>query len=131
MDATDHPQRPLTDGDQAGEEGIQEDIDDGDRLEFTEETVDLVTRGLALQSTDTTRMGKMVGNWVLHELGGLMTTRESTWAELRVTAQELADIIVNLSRKEITARVAKQLLSILQDMDQTDLKLLQEQWRGQ
>ncbi|KAK3072041.1 hypothetical protein LTR53_007551 [Teratosphaeriaceae sp. CCFEE 6253] len=74
------------------------DLDDGDRLDFFERT---------------RKTGKTVGNWVLHELGGLLTTHERAWADVRITADELKDILLCLRRNEITARVAKQLLADL------------------
>ncbi|KAF2213730.1 hypothetical protein CERZMDRAFT_38806 [Cercospora zeae-maydis SCOH1-5] len=88
-------------------------LDDGDRLEFMEETVDLLKQRLAGTEHDTQhKLGKAVGNWVLHELGGLLDA-SVTWEEVSVTPQELADIISNQLQKQITARAAKQLLSTL------------------
>lgn len=91
-------------------------LDDGERLEFMEETVDLATRKLGLPAEEGGRIGKFTGNWVLHELGGLLTTSTSEWADLAITPTELADIIVNLQQKQITSRVAKQLLATLHDL---------------
>ncbi|KAK4545108.1 hypothetical protein LTR36_003659 [Oleoguttula mirabilis] len=91
------------------------DLDDGDRLEFLEETVELVLRRSGDQATDQLRVGKLVGNWILHELGGLLATTETSWATMTITPVEVADVLVNLQNKQITARVAKQLLSTLND----------------
>lgn len=92
--------------------------DDGDRLEYMEETIQLLSKNLptSSSSTDQLKLGKNVGNWVLHELGGLQTSNEESWASITVTPSELADIIVNVTNKQITARVAKQLLSTLNDI---------------
>ncbi|KAK4497671.1 hypothetical protein PRZ48_010324 [Zasmidium cellare] len=87
-------------------------LDDGDRLEFMEETVETLKQMLPGQNHD--KLGKMVGNWVLHELGGLVS-EESRWDEMTVTPQELADLLRNLQHKQITARAAKQLLATLHD----------------
>ncbi|CAK4031756.1 Glutamyl-tRNA(Gln) amidotransferase subunit B, mitochondrial [Lecanosticta acicola] len=85
-------------------------LNDGDRLEFLEETVELLKQKLPGQENSTT--GKTVGNWVLHELGGLLPTSDA-WNDMPVTARELADLIAALLQKQITARVAKQLLATL------------------
>ncbi|KAM3414133.1 Glutamyl-tRNA(Gln) amidotransferase subunit B [Cercospora zeina] len=88
-------------------------LDDGDRLEFMEETVALLKQRLAGTEHGTQhKLGKAVGNWVLHELGGLLDA-PITWDEVSVTPQELADIISNQLQKQITTRAAKQLLSTL------------------
>ena len=88
-------------------------LDDGDRLDFTEETVELVLIGLGSpQESEKTKIGKIVGNWVLHELGGLLTTTAS-WQDMPITTSELADLILHLQRREITSRTAKQLLVTL------------------
>ena len=91
-------------------------LDDGDRLEFMEETVDLAMRKLDLPPTEQAKVGKVTGNWVLHELGGLLTTSNTDWSDLAITPTELADIVVHLQQKSITSRVAKQLLATLNDL---------------
>ncbi|KAI7617879.1 hypothetical protein KC319_g19229, partial [Hortaea werneckii] len=93
------------------------DLDDGDRLDFMEETVLLVKAASDNNSIDEQKIGKLVGNWILHELGGLLTTTETSWDSMSITPQELADIIANVQRKHITARVGKQLLATLHDRD--------------
>lgn len=90
--------------------------DDGDRLEYMEETIQLLSQKLDDSQQDQLKLGKQVGNWVLHELGGLQTSNEESWDSITITPTELADIIVNVMHKQITARVAKQLLSTLNDM---------------
>ena len=89
---------------------------DGDRLEYMEETIQLLGQKLGDPKQDQLKLGKQVGNWVLHELSGLQTSNEGSWDSITVTPTELADIIVNVMQKQITARVAKQLLSTLNDM---------------
>ncbi|KAK1034970.1 hypothetical protein LTR33_016526, partial [Friedmanniomyces endolithicus] len=87
------------------------DLDNGDRLDFFLRTVHSVTAELSISSQ--AQIGKMVGNWVLHELGGLLTAHQRSWDDARVTADELRDILVCLHQKRITTRVAKQLLADL------------------
>lgn len=90
-------------------------LDDGDRLEFMEQTVSL------LHTLDQAplKVEKTVGNWVLHELGGLIPP-SATWDDISISPRELADVLTNLLRREITARAAKQLVSTLQDLPITD-----------
>ncbi|KAK5168896.1 uncharacterized protein LTR77_006205 [Saxophila tyrrhenica] len=89
-------------------------LDDGDRLEYLEETVQLLSARVGPGSDfRATKLGKTVGNWILHELGGLITTSESTWQDCRVSETELADLIANVLQRHITSRTAKQLLATL------------------
>jgi aspartyl-tRNA(Asn)/glutamyl-tRNA(Gln) amidotransferase subunit B len=90
--------------------------DEGDRLEYMEETIQLLSQKLDEPAQDQLKLGKNVGNWVLHELGGLQSSNEESWDSITVAPTELAEIIVNVMRKQITARVAKQLLSTLNDI---------------
>ncbi|KAF2717085.1 putative glutamyl-tRNA [Polychaeton citri CBS 116435] len=86
-------------------------LDDGDRLEFMEEVVaSIIAR---LPQTPMQVAAKAATNWILMELGGLLTTSNTNWQEIRLTSQELADLIANVLDKQITARVAKQLLAVL------------------
>lgn len=93
-------------------------LDDGDRLEFMEETSAILKEKLDTAGKDDHRFGKLAGNWVLHELGGLLEA-STTWPDVTVTPQELADILSNLSQKQITARAAKQLLASLYEFRST------------
>jgi aspartyl-tRNA(Asn)/glutamyl-tRNA(Gln) amidotransferase subunit B len=101
--------------------------DEGDRLEFMEETVQIVSQRLGNSEQDQLKLGKSVGNWVLHELGGLQTSNEESWESISVTSSELADIIANVTQKQITARVAKQLLATLNDLPEDDARPSVEQ----
>lgn len=92
---------------------ILSSIDDGERLDFMEETVYLALDKIGQEQTDRTKVGKIVGNWVLHELGGLLTTSNTEWQDITITEMELSDIVTNLQQKQITSRTAKQLLATL------------------
>ena len=90
--------------------------DDGERLEYCARIVDAICS--ALSSHDRMKVGKLVGNWILHELGGFMAADNQPWSELSVTYAHLAAILENLLQKQITARSAKQLLQqIYSDSD--------------
>lgn len=88
-------------------------FDDGDRLDYCADAVRKVSDKLHTQGSDTeasNKIGKLVANWVLHEIGGLLTSDNREWSELPVTSEELASILANLLSRQITGRVAKQLL---------------------
>lgn len=92
-------------------------FDDGERLEFCAETIEKVLQQLAAHETDVHvdkfKVGKLVANWVLHEIGGLLTSDDREWSDLSVTQDDLAALLTNLLRKQITGRVGKQLLQQL------------------
>jgi len=82
--------------------------DDGERLEFCAKTADIILS--SVPSQDKAKVGKMVGNWILHEIGGLLTEDNRSWADVVITPQMLADILSNLLQRNLTGRNAKQLL---------------------
>ncbi|KAL8725357.1 MAG: hypothetical protein Q9166_007417 [cf. Caloplaca sp. 2 TL-2023] len=53
----------------------------------------------------------LIANWVIHEMGGLLSTSDSTFSPDRVSAKDLAYIILMLEMERITGRTAKQLLA--------------------
>ena len=87
------------------------DLDDGERVEYFMETVDR----LSTPSSPPARLksGKLVANYLLHELGGLLTTHQRPWSDVRVSPRDLADLLALLHTKQITNRVGKQLLADL------------------
>ncbi|KAK4955251.1 hypothetical protein LTR10_007446 [Elasticomyces elasticus] len=93
--------------------------DNGDRVEFFERTASFLSAEIGTfksevsTSKERRKTGKLVGNWVLHELGGLLATHQRSWDDVRVTADELKDLLVCLHKNEITARAAKQILAEL------------------
>ena len=99
-------------------------FDDGERLEYCAETVSMMTKKLDVQQVDRlvdkAKIGKLAANWVLHEIGGLLTYDNREWKNLLVKPHDLAAILINLLCKRITGRVAKQLLQQLYDEDSTD-----------
>ncbi|THX02860.1 hypothetical protein D6D13_08065 [Aureobasidium pullulans] len=99
-------------------------FDDGERLEYCAETIDLVSKELSAQGLNDdqnqAKVGKLVANWVLHEIGGLLTSDGREWSDLTITTEELASLLANLMSKQITARVGKQILQQLYDEDSDD-----------
>lgn len=99
-------------------------FDDGERLEYCAETIDLVSKKISAQGLNDdqnqAKVGKLVANWVLHEIGGLLTSDGREWSDLTITTEELASLLANLMSKQITARVGKQILQQLYDEDPDD-----------
>jgi aspartyl-tRNA(Asn)/glutamyl-tRNA(Gln) amidotransferase subunit B len=88
-------------------------LDDGERLDFMEQTVHILREQMGSEDDHMHKIGKSVGNWVLHELGGLLEA-PATWEHhMPLTPHELADILHHLLQKQITARAAKQLLATM------------------
>lgn len=99
-------------------------FDDGERLEYCAETINLVSKKISAQGLNDdqnqAKVGKLVANWVLHEIGGLLTSDGREWSDLTITTEELASLLANLMSKQITARVGKQILQQLYDGDSDD-----------
>ena len=105
------------------------ELEDGARLEYYQDVVDIL-RDLQhdLDSKAQAALGRVAGNWVLHELGGLLTKADRAWDVGRVTAESLASIIDQLQRQKITGATAKQVLAMVFDGDQRPIiQLLEEE----
>ncbi|OAL74218.1 aspartyl/glutamyl-tRNA(Asn/Gln) amidotransferase, B subunit [Trichophyton violaceum] len=95
------------------------ELDDCARLEYYLDAVDEL---YLLQKADvnnnnnnngakSTATGKTVGNWVLHELGGLFSRADASWDSERVPAASLAAIVHLVGTRQITGSTAKTLLA--------------------
>lgn len=92
------------------------ELDDGARLEYYQDAVDiLVSIHNENPEVEHFTAGKMLGNWVLHELGALLSKSETPWDPNRVPARRLAEIVDLLSRRKITSSTAKSLLAMVFD----------------
>jgi aspartyl-tRNA(Asn)/glutamyl-tRNA(Gln) amidotransferase subunit B len=103
------------------------ELDDGARLEYYWDVVD-VLNCLHPVTDEGPRIsaGKIAGNWVLHELGGLLTKADLPWDSQRVPAQALAEIIDQLWQKHITGPTAKLVLAMVFEGDRRPIKQLLE-----
>jgi aspartyl-tRNA(Asn)/glutamyl-tRNA(Gln) amidotransferase subunit B len=79
-------------------------------IRFYKLVVDLVILFLKEQKKATDGVGKIVGNWVVNELGGLLSTKELTWATNPVKHKRLADLVALIMAGKITGPTAKTLL---------------------
>ncbi|KAJ5953644.1 hypothetical protein N7454_000540 [Penicillium verhagenii] len=92
------------------------ELDDGARLEYYQDVVDILHKDDLDKSTQAA-LARMAGNWVLHELGGLLTKADETWRSDIVPAQSLADLIDHIHRNLVTGPTAKQVLAAIFDGD--------------
>ncbi|GMF68748.1 unnamed protein product [Aspergillus oryzae] len=104
------------------------ELEDGARLEYYQDVVDIL-RDLQQDQDPKSRGGlaRVAGNWVLHELGGLLTKADLPWDAERVSALSLAQIIDHVQRKQITGPTAKQVLAMVFDGDTRAIPQLLEE----
>jgi len=96
-------------------------LDDGDRLDYYFEVVDCMGAQLDTSEVANSKVGKVAANWILHELGALLSATETSFSSLNSsdastpnpTAAALAEILLHLHRSEITLPTAKSLFSRL------------------
>lgn len=104
------------------------ELDDGARLEYYHDVLDSL---LALQEDQdpTTRsgLGRSASNWILHELGGLLTKSGQAWDAEIVPAQSLAHLLDQLQRKRITGPTAKSVLATIFNGDRRPVIQILEQ----
>ncbi|OJD30537.1 mitochondrial cytochrome c oxidase assembly factor [Diplodia corticola] len=86
-------------------------LDAGDRLDYYLDVVEKLNQQMTAEERVSFKAGKAAGNWVLMELGGLMTSADVDWSDDIVPAEQLASIILHSLRGQITGPTAKQLLS--------------------
>ena len=87
-------------------------LDDGGRLLWYQ---DIVARLGVLEGDAKSRLGVQVGNWVLHELGALLTTTETHWHPDLIHPQQMADLVSLQIENKLTGPSAKRLLRVLFD----------------
>ena len=94
------------------------ELDNGARLEYYQDMVDILW-SLRAGQDDQKHVGlaRMAGNWVLHELGGLLTKTDQAWDAKVVPVRSLADIVDHLDRKLITGSTAKEVLAAVFEGD--------------
>lgn len=104
------------------------ELDDGARLEYYQDVVDHL-HSLRPDKTNTgdAALARTVGNWVLHELGGLLTKADRPWDPEIVPAQSLADLVDHLQRKLITGSTAKQVLAEVFEGDRRPIPRILEE----
>jgi aspartyl-tRNA(Asn)/glutamyl-tRNA(Gln) amidotransferase subunit B len=94
-------------------------LNNGGRAEYFRNVVDQLM--LLSGDADMRRLGKLAGNWVLHEMGGLASNAAEEENALRITSEgecvipdiQLSSLIHYLDSNQITGKTAKRLLSSL------------------
>ena len=101
-------------------------IDGGERLDYFQDVVDALTQRQSGQGDVLVEnsYGKLAGNWVLHEMGSLLATTETSWVENKVSAGTLAEILDHLVRNKITGSTAKQILKMVFEGDTRSIDLI-------
>ena len=89
--------------------------EDDTRLEMYSDCYELVQRRLQ-GSPQQHDVGRAVGNWVLHEYGGLVTTMTES-SLVKKTTQKLADVVGYVLLGRITPAVGKKLLKMIIEAD--------------
>ncbi|KAG2412188.1 hypothetical protein HFD88_009744 [Aspergillus terreus] len=104
------------------------ELEDGARLEYYQDVVDIL-RDLQQDQDPKARGGlaRAAANWVLHELGGLLTKADLPWDAQRVPAESLAQLVDQVQRKRITGPTAKQVLAMVFDGDPRPIPQLLEE----
>ncbi|KAJ5095394.1 hypothetical protein NUU61_004750 [Penicillium alfredii] len=104
------------------------ELDDGARLEYYQDVVDIL-REIQVDSNAQIHatLARMAGNWVLHELGGLLTKTDRAWDADIVPAQSLAHLVDQLQQKRITGSTAKLVLASVFDGDRRPIPQLLEE----
>lgn len=87
------------------------ELDDGERVDYYFDVVQKM-QGMHDFGTQTQQLTRIASNWVLHELGALLTTSQRHFDPSIVTADQLTAILVLLRTDQITLPTAKSLLSI-------------------
>lgn len=95
-------------------------LNDGQRVEYFYKVVDSLLEDLSPQG-DQMKIGKLVGNWVLHEMGGLSSPHADEENPLGITEDgdylvshtQLAQLLYFLELNKITGNTAKKVLAVL------------------
>ncbi|PMD42007.1 glutamyl-tRNA amidotransferas-like protein subunit B [Hyaloscypha variabilis F] len=96
-------------------------LNEGGRVEYFMNVVDEYLLTSAEAEEDLKAVGRLIGNWVLHEMGGLTHDLADEENPLNMTpegdcvipAKQLAELVRFLSSEKITGRTAKKVLSQL------------------
>ena len=109
-------------------------LNDGHRVEYFRNVVDHLiewapgqgvassTNNVAANLLVQKRLGKLAGNWVLHELGGVVSAEEESKLEItpegdcsQIPPVQLATLINYVDAKRVTGKTAKRILATLFD----------------
>lgn len=86
-------------------------LDNGERMIYFQEVVQELIDSLN-SSLPRNAVGQLVANWVLHELGALLSSDGQQWSKDIVPTSQLAAILAQLSLGKITGASAKVILKL-------------------
>jgi aspartyl-tRNA(Asn)/glutamyl-tRNA(Gln) amidotransferase subunit B len=105
-------------------------LDNGERLDYFQEVVEI----LASQESATANsarwspeVSRVAANWVLQELGSLLSTSDVPWSDNRVRTTQMAQIIHQTSSGLITGSTAKHILRLIFEGDRRSVLRIIEQ----
>lgn len=109
-------------------------LDNGERLEYYQDVIESV---LALQKSAAVEsqgasgklqdLSPVAANWVLHELGSLLSTSGVSWSGNRVTVSNMAHLINETMSGRLTGSTAKQVLRLIFNGDRRSVLHIIEQ----
>ncbi|TGZ85017.1 Glutamyl-tRNA amidotransferase B subunit [Ascodesmis nigricans] len=100
---------------------------EGGVMEFFTEVTKVVQEYLENQKKHVGDVGRVAGNWVLHELWGLLTVREIEWKDNPVDAARMAQLLGYLLADAITGPTAKKLLPRLLTSPETPAEIIKRE----
>ncbi|MCJ1477117.1 hypothetical protein MMC13_005788 [Lambiella insularis] len=96
-------------------------LDEGERLDYFYAVVSLVQQNTHKSGNQDhqqdKRIGKVAANWIVHELGGLLSASNTIFSTEQVPAQAFASILESVLGNRITGTTAKKILSMVFDGD--------------
>lgn len=95
-------------------------MDLDEKLEYYFDVVELLRSG-GSDGKFPNDVGRVAGNWILHELGALFTKAEAEWSSARMPAAKLAHLLQYMLSNQISTRSAKRLLEIVFNGDSRDV----------
>ena len=95
-------------------------LDDGLRLEYFDNVYELLARNHpdnsskpgCLTPEKSQKLSKLVANYVLHELGSLLTSTNTPFSQDQIPPKTMAEVLMSVLNNHITPSTAKQLLRI-------------------
>jgi aspartyl-tRNA(Asn)/glutamyl-tRNA(Gln) amidotransferase subunit B len=101
-------------------------FDDAERLEYYFGVVHQL-RSLQPDVQIPADIGRITGNWVLHDLGSLFAKFEVPWSSERISSSKLTSIISLLVQKKIAGNSARQLLQTVFEGDAREVSVIVEE----
>jgi aspartyl-tRNA(Asn)/glutamyl-tRNA(Gln) amidotransferase subunit B len=100
------------------------ELNDGQRMIYFQEVVDSLSKGTSNSAivTENDGVGRLVGNWVLHELGRLLTLHAREWTPEIVPAAHMGKIVDLLRKDQLTQTSAKELLRMVFEGDSREVE---------